>query len=394
MSISGTWQRLALGAVLMLALPMAQALQVTISAQYRGGASGHFENTTPPALFCQRWPKRCPEFGVVDLPITFVKEVFGGTQDTRDEYFVQLPSRREVDIYHEQTGEPHRVQLEISGVSQAVGGPESSLNPVYISPRGGCTIEATIAQGNGTVRYLWNVITPVSPAPCHSIVKRGDASYHQVVNTDEMGIVYRLSMPPPYRMAPGMYRGSVTYTIGPGGDFDFGNNVSQLNGSTLTLDFVLDVQHLFLFSFPPGSDRAVLEPAGGWLAWLGGGRAPQRIYRDMPFRLWSTGPFKAYKKCQYEVDIRCGIRNGNGDEVPVQVALSLPGGIQYQGQAAERVPLPTGRAQALAFESAGPTLNRPGQLHFVVPKDQVPLMLAHPGSTYTGQVTVVFDAEL
>jgi len=40
------------------------------------------------------------------------------------------------------------------------------------------------------------------------------------------------------------------------------------------------------------------------------------------------------------------------------------------------------------------TLNRPGQLHFQVAQDDMDGMLRYPGTTYTGQVTVVFDAEL
>lgn len=71
-----------------------------------------------------------------------------------------------------------------------------------------------------------------------------------------------------------MYRGSLTYTIGPGGDFDFGNNVTGLSGDTLVINFELDVQHAFIFEFPPGSERAVLEPKGGWQAWLDGGQPP------------------------------------------------------------------------------------------------------------------------
>ncbi|MNJ69327.1 hypothetical protein D3C77_656650 [compost metagenome] len=127
---------------------------------------------------------------------------------------------------------------------------------------------------------------------------------------------------------------------------------------------------------------------------MSGGAVPQRLYRDLPFKLSSTGPFKVYKLCQYDVGMLCGLRTDNGDQVPVQLALSLPAGIQYQGRPVERLPLPTGRVQALQFDAVTTTLNRPGQLHFEVGKDDVRGMLAHAGSTYTGQVTVVFDAEL
>jgi hypothetical protein len=60
----------------------------------------------------------------------------------------------------------------------------------------------------------------------------------------------------------------------------------------------------------------------------------------------------------------------------------------------ERLALPTGRAQALQFEAVQPTLNRPGQMHFEIAKEDVRRMLPNTGSTYTGLATVVFDAEL
>ena len=128
--------------------------------------------------------------------------------------------------------------------------------------------------------------------------------------------------------------------------------------------------------------------------WLGGGQAPGLIYRDLPFRLWSTGPFKAYKLCQHYTAGTCGIRNDASHEVPVTVAITLPGGIEHQGRPVQQLALPSGQAAALAFESAMPTLNRPGQLRFQVERNDVQAMLRHPGATYAGQVTVVFDAEL
>ncbi|MGG7598243.1 hypothetical protein ACQ4OD_14540 [Pseudomonas sp. WC1] len=213
-------------------------------------------------------------------------------------------------------------------------------------------------------------------------------------DVEELSIGFDMNIPPPYRLKAGTYRGSITYRIGPGGDFDFGNDVSNLSGDSLTVNFELDVQHAFMFEFPPGSERAVLEPRNGWQAWLAGGKAPQRLYRDLPFRVWSTGPFKVYKLCQYDTGAKCAIKNDGGEQVPVDVAMSLPAGVQHLGQSVERLALPTGRPAALQFEAAMPTLNRPGQLHFEVGRNDVQDMLKHPGSTYTGQVTVVFDAEL
>jgi len=390
--------RLALGLSLALAAGAVQALDVTISAEYLGGGSGRFDNTTPPGGLCRYWPATCRRMMTVDLPITYVKKTTKGAPDSRDMFYIQLPGRRELNVYHDETGESRRMTFEWAALNQRVEGGTHLYrdHPIYnVMLSGGCShLGASGEERPAVLNYLWRVENPQSPQACWaygSYPRNGHVGNATVTQTS---IAYNLDVPPPYRLRAGTYRGSITYTIGPGGDFDFGNDVSQLSGDTLTVNFVLDVQHAFLFEFPPGSDRAVLEPKGGWSAWLAGGKTPTRLYRDLPFRLWSTGPFKVYKLCQHTVDVRCGIVNDNAHQVPVEVALSLPGGIQYQGRPVEHLPLPTGRAAALQFEAVMPTINRPGQLHFEVGRADVPSMLAHAGSTYTGQVTVVFDAEL
>ena len=391
--------RLALGLSLALATGAVQALDVTISAEYLGGGSGRFDNTTPPGGLCKYWAATCRTMTTVELPITYVKKTTKGAADPRDHYFIKLPSRRDVDVYHDETGEARRMTFEWMALSQSVVITKGSLafsHPLYNrSLNGGCSGIGYVSDNTlSKVTYLWRVTNPQAPQGCWSYNRFAANGLVTDAIVQDTSVAYNLDVPPPYRLRAGTYRGSLTYTIGPGGDFDFGNDVSQLSGDTLTVNFVLDVRHAFLFEFPPGSDRAVLEPKGGWSAWLAGGKAPTRLYRDLPFRLWSTGPFKVYKLCQHTADVRCGIVNDNAHQVPVEVALSLPGGIQYQGRPVEHLPLPTGRAAALQFESLMPTLNRPGQLHFEVGRADVPSMLAHAGSTYTGQVTVVFDAEL
>ncbi|BBV98551.1 hypothetical protein [Pseudomonas monteilii] len=380
-----------------LALPMSfvEAAQVTISAQYRGGGSGRFDNTTPPGGMCQYMPYTCRTRQTVALPITYTKQTTKDAADVRDQFYVQLPGRKQIDVYHEQTGEPRQITFDWSAISQEVHGSDvTRIAPGNRDVRGGCRMVTTVSQYRPPiVRYLWDMTSPAAPQPCSVSVLQGGSGQRDTVDVTDTSVAYQLNLPPPYRLPAGIYRSSVVYSVGPGGDFDFGNQVSGLSTNTLTVDFVLDVQHAFIFEFPPGSDRAVLEPRGGWKSRLSGGRPPQRLYRDLPFRVWSTGPFKAYKLCQYNMAGTCAIRNADQHQVPVGISLSLPAGIQHRGQAVERVPLPTGRGAALQFEAATPALNRPGQLHFEVASAAVGEMLDHAGSTYNGMATVVFDAE-
>lgn len=385
------------GALLVLGSPLAGAAQATISARYQGGTDGHFENTTPPAGFCNSWGGTCEGMETVGLPIGFAKTSIHEAPDPRDHFYVKLPGARKVQVVHQLSGETHEVTFEITAFGQAYHVRSLNLSPTGSADvRGGCQFiggevdEPDYIQG----AFLWSVRNPSNPQPCSSSAPYGTAGDVRVTDFSQTGIAYRLFLPPPRRLGQGLYRGSVTYRIGPGGDFDFGNQVSDLNSDTLVVDFELDVQHAFALQFPAGSDIAVLEPPGGWNAWLGGRGAPRRLYRDMPLRMWSTGPFKVYKRCQYSLAGECAIRNPAGVQAPVEVALSLPDGVVHSGQPVRRLAIPTGPGAALRFEHLTIVSDRPAQLHFEAGSSAVQTMLTQPGTRFAGEVTVVFDAEL
>lgn len=372
----------------------ATAAEVTFTAKYRGEASGRFENTTRQAGFCGRWPTHCAGVETVGLPIVFNKTSTAYAPDPRDQYYVKLPGRRTFQVTNLNTQETYPMTFEIIGVSQRVW--EGSFkNPVFTRyPVGGCSYKITYSTSSLWTMYLWDVRTPQQPQPCTSNGAEAVSGERMTTYVDETAIAYRLSMPSPLVMKPGLYSGSETYTVGPGMDFDFGNNVTGLNTHNLTLNFELDVEHAFVIDFPPGSERAVLEPPGGWSGWLSRGQPPQRLSRDLLFKIWSSGPFTAYKLCQYPVGERCGIRNAANHEVPVKVGVSMPNGIRHAGTEVRKLDLPTGQGSALSFEAVATVNNRTGQLNFEVEREHVQAMLQHPGSTYRGDVTVVFDAEM
>jgi hypothetical protein len=196
-------------------------------------------------------------------------------------------------------------------------------------------------------------------------------------------------------MRTGTYYGSVTYSVGENGEFALGNGVSALNTSSVTLNFELEVLHPLKLEFPANSDQVQLEPRGGWLRWLSGGPPPSVLERDLPFRIWSSGPLAIYSTCEHPMPNRCGIRNTRtGHTVPLDVMVTLPGGMQQGGAPVRRAQVPTGRGQPLHLESVTPVLNQPGALHFATAPGAVAEMVQNPGDTYRGTVTVVFDAEL
>lgn len=367
-------------------------LEMDLRLRYRGEASGRFENITPPAAFCAVWPESCrvSNFNfVADLPITYDKTIVNQASEPRDRHYIQMPAERNVQVISE-TGRSYELTFRFRSLSQQLR--LLQRHKVDGIGQGGCEFFTSI--GNTTlVRFRWGIYTPPAPQPCHDYTNT-NVGLRTDVQVTQFGVGFELIMPRPIGMPQGIYRGSVDYTIGPGGDFDFGNAVSNLNGTRLKVNFELDVQHDLYLQFPPGSDRAVLEPPGGWMAWLSGRSTPPRLFRDIPLRIWSTGPIKLYKRCQYELAGICGLRESSGHMVPVQVAVTLPAGMQHGGKPINRVAIPTHEAAALQVEPISTVWNQPGQLHFEVAGSDVPSMLAHPGSRYEGLVTVVFEAQL
>src|SRR3546814_3118440 len=72
-----------------------------------------------------------------------------------------------------------------------------------------------------------------------------------------LDFAYELRTPNPLNMSSGQYTGSLTYSIGPGQDFDMGD-VMLPNDSALTLNFNLEVQHTLQVEVPPGGNRVEL----------------------------------------------------------------------------------------------------------------------------------------
>ncbi|WMW04857.1 hypothetical protein [Pseudomonas entomophila] len=375
-------------------LSSAWAVDVTLSARYMGDAAGQFENTTPRADFCGRWPVMCTK-DTVDLPISFLKTTSKRAADPRDRLFVRLPPRRTVTVVNQSTLDSYPVTLEFQEFSLELQRTRGTADVPIFDLEGGCAIRISNSLNFGAYgRFLWSVNDPRDPQPCYSDSVRGEDEDQVESEVGLAGTTYSLIMPRPIGMPQGTYRGSTQFTVGADADFAFGNNVSGLNDRVLTVHLDLDVRHDLYLRFPPGSDRAVLEPPGGWQAYLGGRGVPSRLERDLPFRIWSSGPFKVYKRCEFDMGAHCGIRNPMHHAVPVEVSLSLPSNVQHGGGAARHVPLSTGATGAPVFNPQHLLFDQPGQLHFQVRQAGVGEMVVHAGTTYQGQVTVVFDAEL
>ncbi|WP_177431610.1 hypothetical protein [Pseudomonas huaxiensis] len=372
--------------LLMLWAAAANAVEVTVSAEYRNGID--FVHTSQAPGFCARWPGQCNAGPALDLPISYELAILQNKDAERAGVTIRVPGRRQVTVTNERSGESYTLGFETLALGLQVDAPAAS--PASHAVQGGCSA-AGLQHAGARTHYLWRINTPTQPATCVSAGQVGQVDETDRLRIGELGLAYRLTTPSPLKMKPGKYRGRLVFSVGSGADFDLGNGVTTLDADSLELNFELDVVHAFRLEFAQGSEQVVLEPPGGWNQWPNG--LPNRLYRDVALRIWSSGPFSVHLRCQYMAGQGCGMRNqSNEHQVPLRVALTLPGGFQHSGQGVNRVVLPVGETMALKLESLQPMLNQGGLLHFDVGKAEVREMARYPGMEYAGDVTVIFDA--
>lgn len=398
----------------MIAAPV-RAEQVEITALFKPDSArpqmNKFENTTPLSGYCANYPGQCEENQTFSLqvPIQFDSRapIRANHASPRQGAMLKVPAQwRELTVNHETTREPETVKVRIVGIGsryvtedvmQLVGGAE----------------DYRVAHN-----LLWGLSWVNSPAPClysgvgwfiqnaysffwktpEQAVCAKQAKFDiPWLRLDYLDFAYELTTPNPLGMSSGNYLGSLTYTVGPNGDFDFGD-VMLPSSSTLTLNFNLDVQHTLKVDIPPGGEKVQLVPAGGWQSWLQAGRRPVSLFRDQTFNISASSRFKMQMECQFGgFPYECMLSDPvSKRSVELQVSVSLPNGLtDLSGQPVKRRRLRTGQNSAQQFQPGFYVDRAPGTLHFEVAQQQMEFML-QPGvaSRYSGNVTVIWDSEV
>ncbi|EZP62578.1 hypothetical protein BW43_05607 [Pseudomonas sp. RIT357] len=387
----------------------ASALSQNITAVFRPDPANpmknDFVNTTPVTGICAgHMPVRCKQMGIFTIRIddafraTAIAPIEAFHEDPRKGAMWQVPSQwRDVQVTHARTGEVETVQMRIAGIghrwdirpnTSAWARPGFSWQGQWMSAPAPCQSTGFLTGASSLALFFW--LVPENAGVC-SRFPGTTITYFQYRTLE---FAYALKTPNPLGMSSGEYTGSLTYTMGPGLDFDFGDVVIP-NDSQLTLNFNLSVEHDLKVDLPPGGNRIELIPDGGWQAWLNRGRSPTRLYRDQTFRIAASSRFKMQLECSIVMGNTCGLRNANGDEVPLQVAVTLPSGIDGRGnQAVLKRPLRLDGDGTELFQPLFYVNDRPGTLHFEVLRDDMADMLNQPGSTYSGVATVIWDSEI
>ncbi|WP_409280871.1 hypothetical protein [Pseudomonas defluvii] len=397
-----TMRLAALSLALLGGAEVAMASEVTITAEFRPSSTNtRFKNTTPVSGFCKHFSNaavcQSDESKSIELGIKYTKETVSRDPDTRNRFYVGFPGRQVVDVARAGDS-PSQLYFSFASFSafvRRVSG-DGRIPNAGRSVSGGCSELHAAFYSDIRAINLWRINNPDVSSHCYVNSALEGEGVQAVSNVEEFSIGYNLVAPNPLAMRAGIYTGEVNYSVGENGEIALGNMVTNLNTNSLKIKFELDVQHALEVHFPANSDKVILEPPGGWMRWLNGGPAPEKLVRDLPFRITNTGPLSIYMECEHPTGRSCGIQNTRSSEIAaLDVAVSLPGGIQLNnGQAVQRFPIPTGRARPLHVDAVTPVFNQPGALHFATAAGEAAEMVKNPGDTYRGNVTVVFDALL
>lgn len=367
-----------------------------------------FVNKTPETGVCPTWmPARCKSLGIFSLRVPGLR--FNSTRpitadhaDPRQGATFSVPSSwRSLEVFHSRTGESETVQMRIAGI----GGRWMMARPPGVS--------AWARPGVGWFSQWKNAPAPctgvnagvagVNWSPFFWLVPEGAGACGRVPSVDvpwfrydQVEYVYELRTPNPLRMSSGEYKGSLTYTTGPGMDFDMGDVLIPTDNA-ITLNFTLNVMHALKVDIPPGGHRIELVPQGGWQAWLNQGRKPVRLFRDQTFNISASSRFKMQLECQFVAGNTCALRDtGSADLVPLNTSVTLPYGLtDGTGQPVDRRPLRLDGSGTELFQPGLYVDRKPGVLHFEVAREHVEQMLKKDSAkTYTGNVTVIWDSEV
>ena len=391
----------------------AQGATVEISAVFSPDpANPHvneFKNTTPSSGLCNTFPAFCRTRGLYSIRLGFEAQstgpILANHTNIRQGAMIKVPAEARIIQVRSNTGQTADIEFSISAfsatnrtrnVNEIVGRPPGS-NPYYTNNAlwngvswgsyapGPCTLGAAMDPSIIDADYFW--LTPQAAACGKS--PGFDIDRLLLRNAS---VSYRMTTPNPLTMESGTYRGSISYTVGPHQDFDFGDVLLPTVDSVM-FNFTLHVQHTLKFQFPAGADRLVLNPAGGWQQWINHGRRPEKLIANQDFKMWSSTPFSMKLHCEHPDGMHCAIKNPAGDTVTVETRVTLPDGLRDDAK----------RPVNRQLLSADPTVFTPtyyvdngrAALHFEVGREQVRHMIEeHSGSTYSGNVTIIWDSNI
>jgi hypothetical protein len=398
-----------LGLLAALSMPSAEAANQEIRALFQPDPSqpnkNVFVNKTPNSGYCASYPGECADNDMfsIQIPVGFDSR---GAIERGEQVSLKVPANwRRLTVTNQDTQETETVEVRIIGIGSKYVLSHSAASLVGVSD---------MLEGH---QKLWTSSWVYAPAPClySGVGSYGPENYaffwkapveaactkvaaYRIpwMTFNHLDFAYELRPPNPLGMSSGLYTGSLSYSVGPGGDLDMGSMMLPRDNN-LTLDFVLDVQHTLKVDLPPGGDKIAMEPAGGWLRWIESGRKPTEIYRDQAFYLSASSRFKVMMLCSSAGtgDTECDIGNNEVGYSHFEVRMTVPHGIVGPGNNDGWSGTLRNNLWIGPFEPTRYIDRKPGNLRFYMPSKWIDSLLK-PGinGTLRGSATIIWDSEI
>lgn len=363
-----------------------------------------FVNKTPSTGYCADAPEQCAEHKMFSIQLP-IRVNSNRSIKPGDSIPLKVPANwRQLTVTNSATQEAETVEMRIIGigswyalsdtaanlvgVSDVLEGHQklwTSSSWVYVPPP--CQYSGVGYYWPDRYRFFWK-------APVEASCTKVAAYTIPAMSFESVDFAYELRTPNPLGMSSGLYTGSLTYTLGPGGDFDFGP-LMEPDDRSLSLDFVLDVQHTLKVDLPPGGNKVTLEPAGGWQSWLENGRRPTRIYRDQPYYLSASSRFKVMMQCNSLGGTACHMGSPTGRSAQVETTMTVPPGIVGPGGGEGWSGKLHHNTWIGPFQPVQYVDRKAGSLRFEIPERYFYSFL-QPGvsDTLTGYITIIWDSEI
>ncbi|MCX7127747.1 hypothetical protein [Aeromonas sp.] len=209
--------------------------------------------------------------------------------------------------------------------------------------------------------------------------------YHQA-RLQKIYFGFRLVPVSTTSISNGTYKGSLLLSVGSGGDFDYGN-YSHSSPDSVQLEFSLIVRNQLKVEFPAGSNKIILQPKGGWseLSHRSNKYVSHNLSAVLPARFSTTVPYNVSLQCQHYAATgnSCQLKNKKNEH---KVSVDVYG----TGNFYNKIVIPVGSKYKFTSPSELRDVSRP--FYFEVNKNEVNKMMAYPGSTYQGDITIIIEA--
>ena len=381
---------------------------INITADYKPESydvsGGRFINTTPcdvgaPVFYCD--PQKPLESSViVKLPVSIEKKISStkGKQNYLNYY--RLSGPKKVTLTNSDNGEHH----ELSFIPTHIGAKVTNMRYPFVNGDkwpmhkigGDCSSDL---EGWGW--WLGSIVTDQlflhsiknsaqnGPSECYYNSQLGDGTSYSV---DWLNYGFRINAPSPFIMSNGKYTGSLKVMVGRNKDIDLGD-ATYSGGTEHELKFTLAVRHQLKVDFPKGDrgghSQVTLLPPGGFINWNHSGkREPNILQQDLPFRIWVSAPFTVALRCQYQwsASSECALKDSKGRTVPLKT--------YYVNGLNDMVILTTNKHRFTSSAQTKPSINVARAIRFQIVGETVSEMMKYPGSSFKGDVTLIFDAAI